>query len=321
MKQLNSNLSSPSDSLVIGSGGLLGSAIANQLGSRFRPKSRFEWDTTPVLSHQFSQTLSSFFQQLTTSKWRIYWAAGAGHVGASDESLKRETAHLQLFLEALSQECPPTLKSSGRIFFASSAGGVYGGSGERICTEKTEVKTINNYGSTKLIQEKMVVDMAMQFELPVLVGRISNLYGSNQNLGKRQGLISQLCSASISNKPVVIYVPLQTSRDYIYADDAAHQIIDSLEAINAKLPTIKIICSGRNTAISEVVSEIRKISRKPLRYTTGSDQRASLQPLDVRLQSTVEPMFDEQQMTPLVVGIHRVYKDIFQMYAQHGLRV
>jgi len=48
-----------------------------------------------------------------------------------------------------------------------------------------------------------------------MVGRMSNLYGPGQNLKKVQGLISQMCLRVLTRQPLVLYVPLDTIRDYL----------------------------------------------------------------------------------------------------------
>ena len=60
---------------------------------------------------------------------------------------------------------------------------------------------------------------------PLLVGRISNLYGPGQNLAKPQGLVSQLCRAQLTRQPLSVYVSLDTMRDYLYVDDAAAMVV------------------------------------------------------------------------------------------------
>ncbi len=60
---------------------------------------------------------------------------------------------------------------------------------------------------------------------PLLVGRLSNLYGPGQDLAKPQGLISQLCRAQLTRRPLSIYVSLDTRRDYLFVDDAAAMVV------------------------------------------------------------------------------------------------
>ena len=54
-----------------------------------------------------------------------------------------------------------------------------------------------------------------------LVARLSTLYGPGQSRGKPQGLIAHIARGVVRNQPVRIYVPLDTVRDYLAADDAA----------------------------------------------------------------------------------------------------
>ena len=54
-----------------------------------------------------------------------------------------------------------------------------------------------------------------------VLGRLANVYGPGQTLGKPQGLLSQLCLADATGRPLPVFVSMDTIRDYLYAGDAA----------------------------------------------------------------------------------------------------
>jgi UDP-glucose 4-epimerase len=194
---------------------------------------------------------------------------------------------------------------SRAVFFASSAGGVYAGSTDPPFTEATTPAPISPYGRAKLAAERMFVDFAERERIPLLVGRISNLYGPGQNLDKPQGLVSQLCKAEATGTPLSLYVPLDTMRDYLYTDDAGAMVVDGLEAVaSAGDGThLKLLVSGRSVTVNEVIGEVRRVTRRRPPVVTQPSPVARFQVHDLRLRSTAWPALDGRALTPLGAGI------------------
>ena len=123
--------------------------------------------------------------------------------------------------------CGPE-RSRGALFLASSAGGVYAGVGTPPFREDSPVAPLAPYGWNKLEQESLARQWSTETGTPLLVGRLSNLYGPGQNLSKAQGLITQMCLRVVARQPLVLYVPLDTIRDYLFAEDAGRLIAHGL---------------------------------------------------------------------------------------------
>ena len=91
-------------------------------------------------------------------------------------------------------------------------------------------------------------DFARRTGVPTMIGRITNVYGPGQNLGKAQGLISQLGKAYLLRQPISLYVSLDTTRDYIFVDDCARMIIAAVDDLRGTrdpgTAVVKIIGSG-----------------------------------------------------------------------------
>ena len=86
---------------VVGSGGLLGSALVRVLlgnGTElFSPAERFRWDDEPELAPQLAVAVRGFAARVgVTDRWEIYWAAGMGTMSSSDVDLMLETRALSL---------------------------------------------------------------------------------------------------------------------------------------------------------------------------------------------------------------------------------
>jgi UDP-glucose 4-epimerase len=206
------------------------------------------------------------------------------------------------------------LSDNGAFFFASSAGGLYAGSEHPPFDEATVPRPLALYGHYKLQQEEIVVDWFRATSVPTVIGRIANLYGPGQELGKPQGLISQLCRAHLRREPLDIYVPLDTTRDYIYAPDCARMIAAGLESAASVPPTeqpiVKVFASQRAVTIGSVLGELRRLAKRPPLVSLRASNLARFQVRDLRLRSIWRHELDHHASTPFVVGLQATLADM-----------
>ncbi|MBO9523807.1 MAG: NAD-dependent epimerase/dehydratase family protein [Nocardioidaceae bacterium] len=284
---------------VVGAGGLLGGAVARAARERGIPvlTARVPWSDPDAAVAALTATAAS----LPTTGWRLAWCAGSGVVSSTTDHLDAEVGTLHRFLTGWR---PQADANRCGVFVASSAGGVYAGSASPPFTENTEPVPISPYGAAKLRVEREFEQFAEARAVPLLVGRIANLYGPGQDLGKGQGLVSLLCEAHLRHRPLSIYVPLDTRRDYLYVDDAAAMVLDGLDLL-AERPgrRVRILASGRPATVAELLGELRRVSRRRPPMILGSSPVAGMQAADLRFRSVVWPELDRQVRTPLAVGI------------------
>ena len=208
-------------SWTIGSGGLVGRSIDRALPNCFHA-SAIPWRDSQARLSVLSDSTSMFFDHVGRDSWCIVWAAGAGTVGSDDRSLEEETSAVQDFASTLADTLSDRSHqtSPGLCVLISSAGGVYAGTPDPPHSAHSTPSPISPYGAAKLAQER-AWRRTLSPVCPTLTIRLSNVYGEGQRLDKRQGLISQLAYSAATRQPLRIYVPLDTVRDYIHADDAA----------------------------------------------------------------------------------------------------
>jgi UDP-glucose 4-epimerase len=242
------------------------------------------------------------------AEWLVAWCAGAAVTGSTEEQLERELGQLATVLRVL-QEHGPAGRAAGSIFYASSAGGVYAGSAAPPFTEETVPSPLAPYGHAKLRAEALVTGFAEATGARALIGRIANIYGPAQSLQKAQGLISHLAKAQLTPNPASIYVPLETVRDYIYADDCAALIADAvqrLEGCASGTTVVKILASHQPVTIATLLGLLRAIAKARPNVMLGSSPVANYQAVDLRLRSVVWPDLDHRDLLPLPAGINNV---------------
>ena len=299
---------------VVGSGGLLGSALVRQLGTTFSAHP-VPWTDPQRAAEHLQSEAARFASEINGGSWSIIWAAGAATTSSTAQACESELVSLRGLLEGITRHLTGT---NGGFFLTSSAGGVYAGSSKPPFARDTDPCPLSSYGQLKLAQEHLAREM-LAGVAPVTVGRVSNLYGPGQNLDKLQGLISGLAQAAVTRQPINIFVPLDTIRDYIFTDDAAKSIL----AITTKapsrtiaLPATHVIASGQAATVGYLLQTMNNVAKRHIPVALGSHASASAQSPDLRLQPTVAL---PGQM-PLPAGMNLVYQDIMRRMQQPQVR-
>lgn len=288
---------------------MLGGAITKAAASvdrfaLFAPASSVDWQSEQVTSQLDAQAESFGAFAASHDRWAIVWAAGAGMVGASEEVLAQETSVFRSFLESV-----PALQGEGVVLFSSSAGTVHGQTDVQI-DEHTPLAPVSPYGKAKVAQEELFrAWSATHSHVHVGIARISNLYGSQQKLSKPQGLLSHLCRSALLRQPLHIYVPLDTRRDYLSADDCAVRMLAFVESLflgDASTPLVKVFASQHSVSIAEILGMFGRIAGIRPRIVTSSHASSEQHVRSVRFRSRVLPEIDALPLTPLDHGLHRL---------------
>lgn len=297
---------------VIGAGGLLGSAVARQSDETFSA-GPIPWADADAAAGVLRTDARRFCEEAGAQDWSIIWAAGAATTSTDRETALAELTPLRGLLEGIRSARPA---GRGAVFLTSSAGGVYAGSQHPPFTALTRPQPLSHYGELKLAQEALATDL-LAGVCPLVIGRVSNLYGPGQNLAKLQGLISRLALCAVTRQPIDIFVALDTIRDYIYVDDAARAIQlavdDALEA--SPQARIQVIASGQAITVGQVVATVNHVAHRRVPVAYGLHPSAAAQAADLRLEATV-PLRD---VMPFPAGVKLAYEDILDRVQQRVL--
>lgn len=279
------------------------------------------WDDPSWWAWQLNQGAKSLALKLHPGQpWVVYWAAGLGTMSSAVEDMTKETRALVMLLEALDQQTSLN-QTPGTVVLASSAGALHASGDTTLITEDTPPTPNTAYGHAKLAHETLLREWALR--LPgrqVFLARLSSLYGPGQAWGKRQGLISHLARSLLRQQPVHIYVPLSTLRDYVYADDAAHQMTRATHRLYRKKPVhCELVCSEQAVSVAEIMGTFTRLTRRSPRIVTSVARASSLYPPLVAFRSLHRADHDGLKLTSLAVGISRVLESERQFMA-HGPR-
>ncbi len=301
--------------LVIGGGGLIGSSLCKSLSREFgkaQSPSTIPWNNTEQAVRELRRTVKDFLSESAEERWIIAWCAGRGGFSSVSSELESEKNCLIGVLDELAA----SMNNDGVFFFASSAGAIYTESGSQVFTENSPTSISNDYGKHKLEQEAVISQFAQNTKTRCAIGRLVSIYGPNQNLQKPQGLISQLCLNAIKNITTDIYVPLGTTRNYLFADDAANMIVqyvnyvDNVAIVNDSYCYIKILCSHESVSISAVCKSLSNVMKKKTLIKVHLSPISPKYPQHFTVRSVTAPDLGQYCQTTLISGIGQIFKNL-----------
>ncbi len=305
---------------VVGAGGLVGRHVAAACRGAGHEvvTTSVPWADEAASIEALTDAVARFAAQRAGRPWALAWCAGAGVVATGEDALAAEVRVFRAGLTALGATLAPG--DDGVVFLASSAGGLYAGSSAPPFDESTTARPLVAYGRAKLAMEDEVRALVGGTGLRAVLGRLSNVYGPGQTLGKPQGLLSQLCLAHATGRPLPVFVSMDTIRDYLYAPDAGAMVARALDLARREEPgtvVAKVLASGAPVTVGHLVAEARRVFHRPLR-TIPVAGRGAGQILDLRLASRVWPEVDALAATPLPAGLARTGADVLARVVSGG---
>lgn len=115
-----------------------------------------------------------------------------------------------------------------RYVLVSSGGTVYGETTAARIRETDPTNPVSPYGISKLVAEKYALFFHQMEQLPVVIARPGNPYGSLQIGQTVQGFIGASIAAIRSGRPVTVFGSRGAVRDYLHVDDLGDGIASIL---------------------------------------------------------------------------------------------
>jgi UDP-glucose 4-epimerase len=166
-----------------------------------------------------------------------------------------------------------------RHFVFSSTAAVYGMPESGICGEDSQLAPINPYGTSKLMSEWMLRDLAAATSLRYVALRYFNVAGSDpaarigQSTRKATLLVKVAAEASVGKRDSVSIfgtdypTPDGTGvRDYIHVVDLAEAHLKALDYLRDGGTSQTLNCGyGHGYSVREVLQSVERVSGAPLR--------------------------------------------------------
>lgn len=195
-----------------------------------------------------------------------------------------------------------------RHFIFSSTAAVYGIPASGLASEDSPTAPINPYGSSKLMSEWMLRDLAWATDLRYVTLRYFNVAGSDpqgrigQSTKKATLLIKVAAEAAIGKRPGVSVfgtdypTPDGTGiRDYIHVTDLAEAHIRALHYLREGGPSTLLNCGyGHGYSVREVLDAVQRVNGAPINIKE-EERRAGDPP---SLVAAVERIRDQLNWKP-----------------------
>lgn len=325
VRSIGSKLKEVSIAWVLGRGGLLGNAVVSKLeedSTIWEPSRSIIWTDYLTFQESILNSISEFARdiQMADDRWIIYWCAGIATLG-TEPDLNNEFSQIEFLLECLDSRLGEAL-SRGTLVYSSSAGGIYGGSSEELITENSAIAINSNYGDLKFRVENSIEIWSKNTGCRVAICRIANIYGPNQNFLKRQGFITAACLNLLLQRPLEIFVPLDTKRNYINARDAAHVIVGLANKVS-QLPVstveLKLVCSPHNLSLASLLRELRQVFGRMPPISLGQRSTTSLYVKNLSMNSWRHQEVEPEQFILPAIGIAEVRHHLLSRHIAMGL--
>jgi UDP-glucose 4-epimerase len=164
-------------------------------------------------------------------------------------------------------------------FVFSSTAAVYGIPEAGLAAEDSPTHPINPYGTSKLMSEWMLRDVAAATSLRYVVLRYFNVAGSDpsgrigQSTLNATLLTKVACEAAVGKRPhVSIYgtdYPTADGtgvRDYIHVEDLASAHVRALEYLSGGGSSVTLNCGyGHGYSVREVISTVDRVNGRPIK--------------------------------------------------------
>mgnify|MGYP000063571465 CR=1 FL=1 len=156
------------------------------------------------------------------------------------------------------------LPSRPRSVILASSANIYGNSIDDPITEESSLDPLNDYAVSKLAMEKMA--KLWMGELPITIVRPFNYSGVGQSLNF---LIPKLVEHFVQEKPSVNLGNLDVYRDF---SDVRTVIWAYAQLVENPAPgEIFNIASGHLTSISELISMLERLARRPIEVISSEE--------------------------------------------------
>jgi UDP-glucose 4-epimerase len=296
---------------VFGKNGLIGKSVVDSLirsGHSVYANARIDWKNNDIVCEQIKNSVAAFFNDVKIGNWMIFWFAGKGGFSVSEEQLDFDRKNFECLLESVER----FMKRPGLVVLASSAGALYCSESGLPFDESSTVHPNSLYGKLKVDQEAALSSFAEKTDCPVLITRISTVYGPGSDFTNGYGLINHLCMADITRRPLEIFVPMDTSRNYIYSKDAGELVVRfALKCTeDVKKKSIRNVVAPSSVSISEIVATCSKVFKRKVLISNRIDGRQISYSTRFDIKSLhieeIEPIY----WTPISVGISQVRQSL-----------
>ena len=212
-------------------------------------------------------------------------------------------------------------RATVKHFVFSSTAAVYGIPAGGVAAEDTPLAPINPYGTSKLMSEWILRDLAATSALRYVTLRYFNVAGSDpkgrigQTTPNATLLTKAACEAAVGKRPSVSIfgsdyeTPDGTGvRDYIHVEDLAEAHLKALDYLRGGSASVTLNCGyGHGYSVREVIAMVEKVAGRKL-VTIQAPRRAGDPPALIARATRVRSLL---QWTPRLDDLGEIVRSAY----------
>ncbi len=160
-----------------------------------------------------------------------------------------------------------------RVIFVSSSS-VYGLQTKIPIAESAATNPISAHGIEKLTIEKYLLLYKFLHGIDVKIVRLSNPYGTGQNLLGRQGFVAIAIGHLLKHEPILLRGSGRPIRDFIYIDDVSDAL--TLAGTLEYEPSVLNIGSNTGHSLTQVVKLIQDVTGQTIEVVPVESQKIDI---------------------------------------------
>ncbi|SDJ26064.1 UDP-glucose 4-epimerase [Lachnospiraceae bacterium G41] len=286
--------------LITGTSGFVGKRVIEQMRIHYRSEDIITFSSSSIdgIKNIDSKNYEIDSDYLVNSgceevETLVHIGAFTPKSGSETNDINKSSSNIEntkRLLEALSQ-----IKSLKRVVYLSTLD-VYEPTDE-IISEKTPVGPQTMYGWSKLYCEEMVKTFANQNNLLFCILRLGHVYGEGEE--KYRKVMPVMIKSALKNEGISIYGDGEALRSFIYIEDVAKAVVNSL-----MLPSSDVIniVGNEATSINDLAEKIIALSGNDIKIehipSNGANRNYIFD--NSKLLSTLL-----DSLTPLETGLKR----------------
>lgn len=194
-----------------------------------------------------------------------------------------------------------------RVVFVSSAGTVYGPSGNKL-REDSEKRPFSPYGITKLAMENYLSYYEVKHGISHHVFRVSNVYGEGQDTTKGLGAINTFIEKILTEHSIVVFGDGSIVRNYIYVKDVASLLSFSCFSEQDR-SAVYNLSSGDTLSLNDLIGAIGRVVEEKFDVVYHDARRSDNPAIDLD-NGAIARAYPDFKFTSLEEGIRNTYLNI-----------
>ncbi len=196
-------------------------------------------------------------------------------------------------------------------FIHISTSEVYGTAVEVPMTEEHPLKPASPYASAKVGADRLVYSYWVTYDIPAVIVRPFNNYGSNQHLEK---VIPRFITSALLDEPLAVHGAGDNTRDWVYVEDVCRALDKVMHADLSKVKGEVInIGTGKDVAVKTIAEMVLDIMGKPQSLITKVGGRPGQVNRHVTSTAKALSLLGWQAQTEFKDGLARTV----EWYTQH----